>query len=48
MEISSFFDLDLDLQTDNYGILSRYFNNVLLGGIFLKEEAKDNRIKEIR
>ena len=31
---------DLDLQTDNYGILSRYFNNVILCSILLKEEAK--------
>ena len=31
---------DLDLQTDNYCILSRYFNNVILCSIFLKEEAK--------
>ena len=47
MVISGFCDLDLDLQTDNYGILSRYFNNVILCSIFLKEEAKYNWIKEI-
>ena len=42
MVISGFCDLDLDLQTDNYDILSRYFNNVILWSIFLKEEVKDN------
>ena len=41
MVISGFCDLDLDLQTDNYGgILSRYFKNVILCSIFLKGEAK--------
>ena len=30
MVISGFCDLDLDPQTDNLGILSRYFNNVIL------------------
>ena len=33
---------DLDLQTDNSGILSRYLNNLKLCSIFLKEEAKHN------
>ena len=47
MVIFGFCDLDLDLQTDNLGILSRYFNNVILWSIFLKEEAIYNRIKEI-
>ena len=47
MVISGFCDLDLDHQTDNLGILSRYFNNVRLESIFLKEEAIYNRIKEI-
>ena len=47
MVISGFCDLDLDPQTNNLGILSRYFNNVILESIFLKEEAIYNRIKEI-
>ena len=33
---------DLDLQTDNKGILSRYLNNLKLCSIFLKEETKHN------
>ena len=45
MVISGF--CDLDLQTDNKGILSCYFNNVILYSIFLKEEAKYNWIKKI-
>ena len=47
MVISGFCDLDLDLQTDNLSILSRYFNNVILESISLKDEAIYNRIKEI-
>ena len=47
MVISGFCDPDLDLQTDNLGILSRYFNNIILWSIFLKKEAIYNRIKEI-
>ena len=42
MVISGFCDLDLDLQTDNYDILSRYSNSVILCNIFLKEEANYN------
>ena len=42
MIISGFSDLDLDLKTDNYGIFLRYFNNVILCSILLKEEAKYN------
>ena len=40
MVISGFCDLDIDLQTDNQGTLSCYFNNVILCSIFLKEKAK--------
>ena len=47
MVISGFCELDLDPQTDNLGILSRYLNNVILESIFLKKEAIYNRIKEI-
>ena len=45
MVISGF--CDLDPQTDNLGILSRSFDNVILESILLKEEAIYNRIKEI-
>ena len=38
MVISDFCDLDLDLQIDNYGILSRYFNNVILCSIFFQKK----------
>ena len=38
---------DLELQTDNYDIVSRYFNNLILCSMFLKEEAKHNWIKEL-
>ena len=47
MVTSCFCDLDLDLQTDNLGILSRHFNNVILCSIFLKIKAIYNRIEEI-
>ena len=50
MIISGFSDLDLDLKTDNYGIISRYFNNVILCSIFLKEKHNitelENLVKE--
>ena len=47
MVISGFCDLDLDFQTDNLGILSHYFNNVILWSLFLKDEAIYNQSKEI-
>ena len=47
MVISGFCDLDLDLQTDNLGILSRYFNILMLCSIFLRKKLNITELKTL-
>ena len=47
MVISGLCDLDLDLETDNYGISSRYFNNVKLCSLFTKKKFNITELKKL-